>query len=144
MTLKEWNYFGPKYLLLSTGAISCLESDCSGQGSFGLSAKENVSIGKSGSALLMASQEWPSGADFVFSGGSTASPAGFWPTTPVNGKTSRTRSAAPVQGSKDWSRHPHPWTAMRAFHTLITAALTNGYNVQCAHFITECTLQMHK
>lgn len=70
------------HMFLSAGAISCLESDGSGQGSFGLSAKENVSIGRSGSALLMASQEWPSGADFVFSGGSTASPAGFWPTTP--------------------------------------------------------------
>lgn len=70
------------HIFLSTGAISCFGSGVSSQGSFGLSAKEYVSTGRSGSALLMASQEWPSEADFDFSGGSTASPAGFWPTTP--------------------------------------------------------------
>lgn len=73
------------HMFLSAGAISCLVlSDGSNQGSLGFSAaRGKVSRDISGRALLLkASQEWPGKVGFVFSGGSTASPEGFWPTTP--------------------------------------------------------------
>lgn len=73
------------HMFLSAGAISCLVlSAGSNQGSLGFSAvrgKESRDTSGRG-LLLMASQQWPGGVGFVFSGGSTARPEGFWPTTP--------------------------------------------------------------